>query len=242
MLGQIITHDIVRPNGILRTVDELNNLDRYELAEFAVQKIDSYRWDDLLKGNYDRNQLIEDVARHIDKILPQSYIKWKTKRHDVNPSRLNENISDYGLIYYFDKEVTRPKKKIVVPKVIKLIDASEIVELERFEDAVVDVEVPPEDNYTLLINYLNEHSLRLGGDNRFKAILSAMNGMTEYGKTKEKAVKDASLRYGVPQTYIRDLISKMGIKSKRSLASKKNYAQQMSATAALKKRLEREYD
>lgn len=236
MLGQIITHDIVRPNGILRTVDELNKLDRYELAEFAVQKIDRYRYDNLLSGNYTRNQLIEDVAHHIDQRLPQSYIKWKTARHDIGPSKLNANIGDFGLIYYFDKTGTKTKSK----KTEKLLTVDQPID-EREEEYPNDHVGPPEDNYSLLFNYLKEHSLYLGAD-RFKAVLSAMNGMTLYGKTKEKAIKDASQRFGVPQTVIRNLVSKIGIRSSRELASKKMYGQHLLSSSILKKRLEREKD
>lgn len=99
-LGNYISHEVVTYDKgrekILRTVEELNNLDREDLAAKFYYKIHpSY-----LEGGYG-SDMIDEIAKHIDYMIPKAYAKHYLKDHDRGPSRIEVNAEEYGLIYHY---------------------------------------------------------------------------------------------------------------------------------------------
>ena len=75
-------------------------------------------------------------------------------------------------------------------------------------------------------------------------MLYAMNGMTDYRKTKNQAIKEASDKFDVTQVFIRDYIDKLGIISTRykenQARRREIYRQEYILLNQLEERLSRE--
>ncbi|WJE22408.1 hypothetical protein QRY07_11995 [Bacillus cereus] len=99
-LGQFITYNVIHETlsdtscrhvgRRLRTVEEINELDRIRLAyEFYESVYPHY-----LEGGISRVDMIEHIARYIDKRIPQTYVKWnsavtikcKYREHSISKS------------------------------------------------------------------------------------------------------------------------------------------------------------
>ncbi|PFM59512.1 hypothetical protein COJ48_24800 [Bacillus cereus] len=107
-LGQFITYNVIHETlndasgrflgRTLRTAEEINELDRIQIAyEFYESVYPHY-----LEGGIQRADMVEHIARYIDKRIPQTYVKWNVNYTDgVAPSRLKVNIADTGLVYHY---------------------------------------------------------------------------------------------------------------------------------------------
>jgi predicted metal-dependent hydrolase len=82
-IGNYVAHYVVHEqskskpfNKSVRTPEQLNAMDRYELAKaFLESKERRYFLPDV--GNsYDPEQLLQDVAKYIDQRIPKAYGKW----------------------------------------------------------------------------------------------------------------------------------------------------------------------
>ncbi|WP_341285073.1 hypothetical protein [Priestia megaterium] len=110
-LGKFISHNIVfikDSNHVktARTVEELNSLDRLELAKKALAKMP----EDYLTGTYNETDFLNEIALYIDKRIPQSYEKWATRDHSKSPTKIKVSDSKYGLIYHFKENKPIQKK------------------------------------------------------------------------------------------------------------------------------------
>ncbi|MNN81547.1 hypothetical protein D3C81_1983840 [compost metagenome] len=78
-VGKNVTHYIVqeRPyNKIVHSIDQINQMDRFELArEFLSSKERKY-FDQDLRWIPDPEEMLGDIARYIDQRIPKSYAKW----------------------------------------------------------------------------------------------------------------------------------------------------------------------
>lgn len=103
-LGQYVSHEIViyfnsNSGKVHRTIEELNNLDRYELAYDFYNNLHS----EYLEGAPPRQDICEDIAREIDRKIPAAYYKWNEWK-DGAPS--TQKISkewalEKGFAFYF---------------------------------------------------------------------------------------------------------------------------------------------
>lgn len=248
-LGQIISHEIVKKsvrNHTPREPEEINQFDRFELAKDALSKMPK----DYLVGNYEKKELIMDMAFYIDKRIPQAYAKWKTLDHSKGPTQMKINAADFGLRYQF-KENEKKKKKaisqkvkspIITPEKTKLVKAVDINESKEVKKGV-DEQVR-ESNFVQLKKYLSDNGISIGIQ-EFRAILFTMNGMSLYFQTKSGAIKKASDQFNIPQKMIRNHIDEMGIVSERFSKNKKQFSNKIGRETAigikqLQQRLDRE--
>ncbi|MED1088325.1 hypothetical protein [Bacillus mycoides] len=107
-LGQFITYNVIHETlndasgrylgRRLRTTEEINELDRIQLAyEFSESVYPHY-----LEGGIPKVDMVEHIARYIDKRIPQTYVKWNVNYTDgVAPSRLKVNIANTRLVYHY---------------------------------------------------------------------------------------------------------------------------------------------
>lgn len=268
-LGQYISHSIVKPNSRLGSIGDLqppttlNALNRYELAQSAYDDMPS----NLLVGEYSKEQLLHELAVYIDKRIPQSYVKWKEREHDKGPAGMKVKAEDYGFVYHFDKDGNALPESSVQTLIKKVKDEHEKtliqftedmktskrnsvanVDTEKRTDASLKTTQPTtaklaDSNYDRLNAYLQENDLSLDKD-LYKAILFAMNGMSNYYQTKTAAIKKASNQHGVTQKAIKEHIDAMGIISER--ASQNGYTpkevsgKEATLQYAFNRRLERE--
>lgn len=112
-LGDYISHSIVDTDkSILRTkvlpttkVDELNSLDRYELARVYLDdyKSRSYNYKDDSIYNCDmlEKDVIKDIAVYIDNLIPKFCVKKLEGREESATTYYVKN-GTYGLFYYYD--------------------------------------------------------------------------------------------------------------------------------------------
>ena len=113
-LGNFISHQVVRytskGEACIKTPQQLNNLDRIVLANKFLNGLSNYcsKYGEIKNPNeITSDEFILDIARYIDKRLPQSYYKWKTKSHDKAPSEIqmtDDLISSLGFMYHFNEE------------------------------------------------------------------------------------------------------------------------------------------
>lgn len=252
-LGQIISHDIVKSKSVfphsninLRGVKELNSLNRLELAKMALSKMP----ENYLTGTYDKKTLLNDMAKYIDKRIPQSYEKWSKGGNADNPTKIKVNAAEHGLVYHYEenqpklKTTAAPKKRNPITKKVNASPKEEKKDpLEGNKKLTVDEQVK-EANFVQLNTYLKENDLHLERD-EYKATLFAMNGMAIYYQTKSGAIKKASQLFNVTQKSIKQHIDDMNIISERASknggAYRKEIGRQSSiANSEFKRRLERE--
>lgn len=108
-LGKYVSHSIVYikgENGLwgLRPIDEINNLNRFKLAEYFYyeKKFDGYYMSNEDVERVGKSRIIRDIAFWVDERIPKSYYKWKYGRHDSSPARMRGIKADeLGLIYQF---------------------------------------------------------------------------------------------------------------------------------------------
>lgn len=114
-LGNYVSHKVIKTyepsvGHRLRTVEEINSLDRIELAkDFFYERFEKYANDSeehkrilALKPT-----MINDIAVYIDSRIPKSYYKWSNRRHDIAPSKVRGvKAEDMGLIYWFSENET----------------------------------------------------------------------------------------------------------------------------------------
>lgn len=99
-LGQFITYNVIHETlsdtsgrylgRRLRTVEEINKLDRIQFAYEFYENVYSH----YLEGGIPKVDMIEHIARYIDKRIPQTYVKWnsavtikcKYREHWINKS------------------------------------------------------------------------------------------------------------------------------------------------------------
>ncbi|WP_297133087.1 hypothetical protein [Terrisporobacter sp.] len=102
-LGNYISHTIVNTfdesegRKILRSAEELNKLDRLDLA---YKFYDSLNMN--LEGNPGREFMVDDIAIYIDYMIPKSYVKWYLKEHNKGPKNMKVDLEKYGLIYHYE--------------------------------------------------------------------------------------------------------------------------------------------
>lgn len=113
-LGKYISHEIVtefnsETGSRIRTVEELNNLNRLELAKNFTQRKREY-----FKGINITEKIIIDIARYIDERIPQAYEKHLNNRNDKAPTKLNTSAEEYGLIYHLKGSINEEKKTFVI--------------------------------------------------------------------------------------------------------------------------------
>ncbi|MEX3914402.1 hypothetical protein AB4672_21755 [Bacillus paralicheniformis] len=237
-LGQIISHHIVKYGGFdakLRDPEELNHLDRFELAKTAISMMPP----DYLEGDYDKETLTKDTAIYIDKRMLQSFAKWIERDHDRGPAQFKIDANQYGLSYHFEENKKKSRSANGSKSERKKKTENPQVENEKKS---IDDQVK-ESNFVQLKSYLDDSGVFLGSA-LFRAILFAMNGMTIYNQTKAQAIKKASTYHNVTQKSIKEHIDAMGIVSQRAMDAakqyKKEYGLQMAGAHSLNKRLERE--
>lgn len=96
------------------------------------------------------------------------------------------------------------------------------------------------ENFRLLKEYLsNKNKKDISGD-LFKAILSAVNGMTVFNRTKSYAIKNAAERYNVTQTSVKTIIDDMGIVSTRALEQKNHIGKEYGLSKTVNNRVLRD--
>jgi hypothetical protein len=67
-----------------------------------------------------KDSLVADVALYIDKRMPQSYYKWKHKRHDTGPANISGvNAHELGIVYRFEENDPMVTKSVENKPVIK---------------------------------------------------------------------------------------------------------------------------
>lgn len=100
-LGNYISHEVVTyfdgEKRILRTPEELNKMDRLELATIFYNK--THR--NYFEGSIDGVDTREHIAEYIDKRIPQTYKKY-FKHIEGAPARVEvteEDMKEMGLIY-----------------------------------------------------------------------------------------------------------------------------------------------
>jgi len=105
-LGNYISHNVVtyfnEGKKTLRSIEELNNLDRLDLAYDFYDNLNL-----VLEGNPGRDFIVYEIAEYIDYMIPKSYAKWYLKDHDRGPGNMKVNPNDYGLIYQYDCNYTK---------------------------------------------------------------------------------------------------------------------------------------
>ena len=113
-LGNYVAHKVVRRNQVLCSVDELNGLDRRELARtWFEQETYWYKTEyNRIIENYFEGfwWFIEAVAIYIDSRIPGTYIKYK---ENLNPGVDSikvpfdtDFILPYGLKYWYSENLT----------------------------------------------------------------------------------------------------------------------------------------
>lgn len=118
-LGKYISHKVVTEyeptSGTrIKTPEEINNLDRVSLAKEFINRRSEY-FNDLTITE----EIIYDIAKYIDKRIPQAYKKHLEKQHDLAPSKLEVVAEEYGLIYQFEPVV---KYEVFVASATEKID------------------------------------------------------------------------------------------------------------------------
>lgn len=109
-LGKYISYEIVteftlETGSRIRTVEELNSMDRLELAKNFTQRRREY-----FKGINITEEIITDIARYIDERIPQTYEKHLNNRNDKAPAKINTSAEEYGLIYRLKGSINEKKK------------------------------------------------------------------------------------------------------------------------------------
>ena len=107
-LGNYISHEVVPyfdgRQRVLRTPEELNNMDRLELATTFYNNIHR----NYLEGGVDGEFMRDQIALYIDMRIPQAYKKYSSPEHiDIAPSRIevtDKDMREMGLIYKLKKE------------------------------------------------------------------------------------------------------------------------------------------
>ena len=116
-LGEYVSHDVVRDwrRQYLFTVEELNSMDRKELAItwYNSDVWKKKRWDALVFSFYggDIGAFLDDVARYIDDRIPRAYLKYHVKGE--SPSRASvkcdkDGNPTTGLIYHYPENKNPP--------------------------------------------------------------------------------------------------------------------------------------
>jgi len=91
-LGNFISQFVYK-----KTLEDLNSMDRMKMAKiFEIETGYSFS-----------EKLLEDIAIHIDYMIPKAYVKYFLKRDDCAPSKLSVHASDYGLIYHYKSNEER---------------------------------------------------------------------------------------------------------------------------------------
>lgn len=105
-LGNYVSHNIVNyydretNTHYIRSVEELNSLDRIELAkQFYNDRF--LQWGRSVENE---EEFIKDVAIYFDGRIPKSYYKWINKKHDSAPGNYIVNAEELGLIYQFKED------------------------------------------------------------------------------------------------------------------------------------------
>lgn len=103
-LDTFIAHEIIKefiPNiGLkMRSPNQLNQMNRYILANEFYNTLNIK----LCEGSVDGVDMKDDIAIYIDKIIPQSYGKWKIHELNNTSNQIIINAEDFGLIYHFEE-------------------------------------------------------------------------------------------------------------------------------------------
>lgn len=113
-LGQFVAHGIVKPikgfaeerwyegeRDKLRSVEELNGLDRYEIARGYLNTKQGMRFLEEIESVSQRqglSSIVRDVAMFFDIRIPDAYFKWHDKFPQVPQVA---TVEETGLIYHF---------------------------------------------------------------------------------------------------------------------------------------------
>jgi len=114
-IGTYVSHKIVRKWSVLSSVEELNSLDRFELAkewylyETYHTAYKKPRWEYLISHFYNqKDDFFDEVARYIDDRIPRAYAKYSAEKIDNSrgPSTIKLEYNDdgslvSGLIYHY---------------------------------------------------------------------------------------------------------------------------------------------
>jgi hypothetical protein len=110
-IGNYVAHHIVqeRPfSKIVRSPDQLNRMDRYELAKAFLASGERKYFDRDLRHTPDPEKMLDDIARYIDQRIPKAYATWSDydskntgSQEYVNTEKLEWSAAALGLIYQF---------------------------------------------------------------------------------------------------------------------------------------------
>lgn len=76
-IGDFVAHNVIwkdKNKKILHSINHLNQLDRYELANELYNSFDK-RWH--FRGDYNLGYLLRDLAKKIDYTIPRAFVKYK---------------------------------------------------------------------------------------------------------------------------------------------------------------------
>jgi hypothetical protein len=222
--GDVAAHEIVRDHLTVRSVKSINEMNRIHYAEKLINRVSPR----LLKGNYEKTQLIKDIAMFIDQRVPLAYSKYIKGEKSASP----KFGLAAGLTYQFRENEEEVKKPIV--KSDKQSVKNTTVKTDNKNTGEIDARDLRNNNYNNLIEFLNKKGKRTKGD-EFKAILNVINGMTVGYKTKSEAIKEASGTFNIKQKFLKDIIKDMGIQSTRNIQIKKQFGQMVAIETKLLK-------
>lgn len=101
------------------TVEELNRLDRYDLASRTwFHSLSEWDADRVLKfiNGQPIDMFMEEIAMWMDERIPKAYKKWVEHRHDTGPGGVpitcdeNGNV-EYGFIYHYEINLKHVQKR-----------------------------------------------------------------------------------------------------------------------------------
>lgn len=102
-IGHYVAHHIVQEqpfSKIVRSPDQLNRMDRYELAKVFLASNEGQYFNRDLRHTPDPENMLDDIARYIDQRIPKAYATW-------SGTGIQEAVQEYwtaaglGLIYHF---------------------------------------------------------------------------------------------------------------------------------------------
>ncbi|AZK47493.1 hypothetical protein [Paenibacillus lentus] len=102
-LGQYVAHRIVKDgftSKIVRSPEQLNKMDRFELAKDFLSSNERKYFDRDLFKTPEPEKLLDDVARYIDQRIPKAYANWFNYGNNVDEEWSAEK---YGLTYQFEE-------------------------------------------------------------------------------------------------------------------------------------------
>lgn len=112
-IGNYVAHHIVQERPFSKSVrspDQLNRMDRYDLAKAFLASNERQYFDRDLRHTPDPGKMLDDIARYIDQRIPKAYVTWNETvitglQQNGNTEKADWSAAGLGLIYQFPDSV-----------------------------------------------------------------------------------------------------------------------------------------